>query len=122
MILAVVDDSFPAAWIPPYNTLVVAAGVASVGFAAGVVGCFAVLRRRALAGDAAAHATLLGIGLAFLLGGGRRDLPLLLAGALATAIAALLGLVLIGRWTRTRDDAATAIVLGVSFGAGITLL
>jgi len=122
VILAVVDDSFPAAWIPPYNTLVVAAGVASVGFAAGVVGCFAVLRRRALAGDAAAHATLLGVGLAFLLGGGRRDLPLLLAGALSTAIAALLGLVLIGRWTRTRDDAATAIVLGVSFGAGITLL
>jgi len=122
VILAVADPSFPSGWIPPYNTLVVAAGVASVGFAAGVVGCFAVLRRRALAGDAAAHATLLGVGLAFLLGGGRRDLPLLLGGALSTAIAALLALVLIGRWTRTRDDAATAIVLGVSFGAGITLL
>lgn len=122
MILAAAELPFPAGWIPPYNTLVVAAGVASVGFAAGVVGCFAVLRRRALAGDAAAHATLLGVGLAFLLGGGRRDLPLLLGGALSTAIAALAGLVLIGRWTRTREDAATAIVLGVSFGAGITLL
>ena len=122
MIPADADLPFPSGWIPPYNTLVVAAGVASVGFAAGVVGCFAVLRRRALAGDAAAHATLLGVGLAFLLGGGRRDLPLLLGGALSTAIAALLALVLIGRWTRTRDDAATAIVLGVSFGAGITLL
>lgn len=122
MILAAAELPFPAGWIPPYNTLVVAAGVASVGFAAGVVGCFAVLRRRALAGDAAAHATLLGVGLAFLLGGGRRDLPLLLVGALSTAIAALAGLVLIGRWTRTREDAATAIVLGVSFGAGITLL
>jgi manganese/zinc/iron transport system permease protein len=122
VILAAAELPFPAGWIPPYNTLVVAAGVASVGFAAGVVGCFAVLRRRALAGDAAAHATLLGVGLAFLLGGGRRDLPLLLGGALSTAIAALAGLVLIGRWTRTREDAATAIVLGVSFGAGITLL
>ena len=122
MILVAADLPVTAAWAVPYNTLVVTAGVASVGFAAGVVGSFAVLRRRALAGDAAAHATLLGVGLAFLAGGGRRDLPLLLAGALATAIAALLGLVLISRWTRTRDDAATAIVLGVSFGAGITLL
>jgi manganese/zinc/iron transport system permease protein len=122
VILAAADPPFTAAWALPYNTLVVAAGVASVGFAAGVVGSFAVLRRRALAGDAAAHATLLGVGLAFLAGGGRRDLPLLLAGALAAAIAALGCLVLIGRWTRTRDDAATAIVLGVSFGAGITLL
>lgn len=119
---ALAEMPTPPSWMPPYNTLVVAAGVASVGFAAGVVGCFAVLRRRALAGDAAAHATPLGVGLAFLAGGGRRDLPLLLIGALATAIVALAGLVLIGRWTRTRDDAATAIVLGVSFGAGITLL
>lgn len=106
----------------PHNTLVVAAGVAAVGFAAGVAGCFAVLRRRALAGDAAAHATLLGVAGAFLASGGRRDLPTLLAGALVSAVAALAALVLIRRWTRTRDDAATAIVLGVSFGAGVALV
>ena len=35
----------------PYNTLVVAAGVAAVGFAAGVIGSLGVLRRRALAGE-----------------------------------------------------------------------
>lgn len=106
----------------PHNTLVVACGVAAVGFAAGVVGCFAVLRRRALAGDAAAHATLLGVAVAFLASGGRRDLPVLLAGAMVAAVAALGVLVLIRAWTRTRDDAATAIVLGVSFGAGVALL
>ena len=38
-----------------YNTLVVAAGVAAVGFAAGVVGALCVLRKRALVGDAAAR-------------------------------------------------------------------
>jgi manganese/zinc/iron transport system permease protein len=111
-----------ALWSLPYNTLVVAAGVAAVGFAAGVVGCFAVLRRRALAGDAAAHATLVGVGAAFLASGGRRELSVLLAGGIVAAIAALGVLVLIRRWTRTRDDAATSIVLGVSFGAGIALL
>jgi manganese/zinc/iron transport system permease protein len=108
------------AWIP-YNTVVVAAGVAAVGFAAGVVGSLAVLRKRALVGDAAAHATLVGVALAFL-ATGRRELPVLLAGGLCSALAALGVLVLLRRWTRTREDAATAIVLGVSFGLGIAIV
>jgi len=105
----------------PYNTAVVAGAVAVVGFAAGVVGCFGVLRRRALAGDAASHATLAGVVAAFLLTG-RRDLPTLLAGAFVAAVASLGCLVLIRRCTRTRDDAATALVLSVSFGIGIAML
>lgn len=104
-----------------YNTLVVLAGVAAVGFAAGVAGTLALLRRRPLVGDAAAHATLLGVGAAFLITG-RRDLPTLLTGALVSAVAALGVLVLLRRITRTRDDAATAIVIGVSFGAGLALV
>jgi len=104
-----------------YNTLVVLAGVASVGFAAGVAGTLALLRRRPLVGDAAAHATLLGVGGAFLLTG-RRELPVLLAGALVSALAALSVLVGLKRIARTRDDAATAIVIGVSFGAGLAVV
>ncbi|MFN7812347.1 MAG: metal ABC transporter permease, partial [Planctomycetia bacterium] len=105
----------------PYNTLVVAAGVAAVGFAAGVVGCFAMLRRRALVGDAAAHASLAGVAGAVLLCG-RRDLPTLLAGAFVAAVAGMAAVVLVRRLTRTRDDAATALVIGVSFGLGIALV
>jgi manganese/zinc/iron transport system permease protein len=104
-----------------HNTLVVACGVAAVGFAAGVIGCFGVLRKRALVGDAAAHATLVGVALAFL-ATGRRDLPVLLAGGLASGLAALGLLVVLRRVSRTRDDAATAIVLSVSFGLGISLV
>jgi manganese/zinc/iron transport system permease protein len=107
-------------WLP-YNTLVVAAGVAAVGLAAGVVGSFTLLRKRPLVGDAAAHATLAGVAGAFLVTG-RRDLPMLLAGALAAAVAGLAALVLIRRFTKTRDDAATALVVGVGFGAGIVLV
>lgn len=110
----------PAALLT-HNTLVVAAAVGAVGLAAGMVGAMAVLRRRALAGDAAAHGTLAGVALAFL-ATGRRDLPWLLLGGLATALATLVALVCIRRWTRTRDDAATALVLGVSFGAGVALV
>lgn len=105
----------------PYNTVVVTAGVAAVGFAAGVVGSLGVLRKRALVGDAAAHATLAGVALAFL-ATGRRDLPPLLIGGLCSALASLAVLVLLRRWTRTREDAATAIVLGVSFGLGIAIV
>ena len=105
----------------PYNTLVVAVGVAAVGFAAGVVGSLCVLRKRSLVGDAAAHATLVGVAGAFL-ATGRRDLATLLVGALAAAVAGLAALLLVRRFTRTRDDAATAIVIGVSFGLGIALV
>lgn len=104
-----------------YNTLVVAGCMAVVGVAAGVVGCFGVLRRRALVGDAAAHATLPGIAAAFAITG-RRELWVLLAGAAVSAIASLAGLVLIRRCSRTSEDAATAIVLGVSYGAGVAAI
>ncbi len=104
-----------------HNTPVVAAGVAAVGCAAGIGGSMSLLRKRPLIGDAAAHTTLVGVAAAFLLTG-RRDLPTLLAGALVAAVAGLAALVLVRRFTRTRDDAATAIVIGVGFGLGIALL
>lgn len=113
--------SLVAVSLPAYNTLVVAAGVAAVGAAAGVIGSLGVLRRRALVGDAAAHATLVGLAVALALTG-RRDLGPLLCGGLVAAAVAVGLIVLIRRVTRTRDDAATAIVLSVSFGLGIVLV
>lgn len=104
-----------------YNTLVVALGTAAVGFAAGVVGSLGVLRKRALVGDAASHVTLLGVAVAFGMTGSR-SLPVLLGGGFAAAMMALGVLVLLRRFTRTRDDAATAIVLSVGFGAGIAIV
>jgi len=138
MNLASLASALPAGWVPPvsvsppvalhllalsvsHNTLVVAAGVAAVGLAAGVVGSFGLLRKRPLVGDAAAHATLAGVAAAFLLTG-RRDLPTLLGGALVAAVAGLGCLVLVRRFTRTRDDAATALVIGGGFGLGIALV
>src|SRR6056297_3295153 len=50
-----------------YNTRVVVFGTAMLGCAAGVVGCFTLLRKRALMGDALSHATLPGIVLAFMI-------------------------------------------------------
>lgn len=103
-----------------YNTIVVLVGVGLLGAGAGLVGSFAVLRRRALLGDALSHAALPGLCIGFLVVGDR-SLPAMLLGALATG---LLGVGLVSALThrtRVRQDAAIGIVLSVFFGAGIVL-
>lgn len=109
-----------------YNAGLVSLGAALLGLAAGSVGAFITLRRRALASDAMAHATLPGIGLAFLAmaaaGGDGRNLAGLLLGA---GLSAAFGLFLLQRLTsRTRlpEDAAIGAVLSTFYGAGIVLL
>ena len=49
-----------------YNATLVALGATLLGIAAGVTGSFLFLRKRALVSDAVSHATLPGIGLAFI--------------------------------------------------------
>lgn len=109
-----------------FNTTLVVAGTTLLGLAAGVVGVFALLRKRSLVTDAIGHATLPGIAIAFLaggaVGGGGRSLPWLLAGATIAGIAGVLCIQGILRATRLREDAAIAIVLSVFFGAGVVLL
>jgi len=92
-----------------------------VGIACGVVGVFATLRGRALLGDAAGHAALPGVCLAFLVGGSTA-FSVLLSGALVATIAAALLVSVISERPRTRPDAAIATVLSVSFGLGVVLL
>lgn len=104
----------------PYNTLVVLAGVSLLGACAGLVGTFAVLRRRALMGDALAHAALPGLCLAFLIVG-ERHLPALLAGAFCTGLLGVAVVAVLRRATRVKEDAAIGIVLSMFYGAGIVL-
>ena len=108
-----------------YNTRIVVLSGALLGAAAGALGTFVLLRKRALLGDAISHATLPGICGAFLVGGALgmsgKSLPLLLVGGLVSGglgAAAILG---ISRWTRLKEDAALGIVLSVFFGAGTAL-
>lgn len=103
-----------------YNTLIVLLGVSLLGIAAGLVGSFAVLRQRALLGDALAHAALPGLCLGFLVLG-ERNLAAMLLGALATGLLGIATVSFLCHWTRVRQDAAIGIVLSVFFGAGIVL-
>lgn len=96
-------------------------GTSLLGCVAGVVGSFAVLRRRALVGDLLAHAALPGVCVAYLLVG-HREFAVLLAGALATGVLGVAAVTFICRWTRTKEDAAIGIVLSTFFGAGMAML
>jgi len=109
-----------------YNTRVVVLGVMALGAAAGLVGTFLLLRRRALTADALSHATLPGIAIAFMImvacGGDGKTLLGLLFGAFVFGCIGVLGILGIRHTTRLKDDAAIGIVLSVLFGLGLCLL
>ena len=103
-----------------YNTVIVLLGAGWLGLASGVIGSFAVLRRRALVGDAAAHAAFPGLCLAFLLLH-QRHFGLLLLGGLFSALAGVALLSWLEKNTRTKADAALGLTLSSLFGLGIVL-
>lgn len=122
--MSLLNESLPLSlswWQFDYSTSVVLAGTGLLGMAAGVTGSFAVLRRRALLGDALAHAALPGVCLAFLIFQ-ERSFPLLLSGAFATGLLGVAIVAFLSKHTRTKEDAAIGIVLSVFFGAGVALL
>jgi manganese/zinc/iron transport system permease protein len=103
-----------------YTTLVVLAGVGLLGVCSGLVGCFAVLRRRALVGDALAHAALPGVCLAFLILE-TRSLPAMLFGGFLTGVGGVLCISALRHATRVKADAAIGLVLSVFYGVGVAL-
>jgi manganese/zinc/iron transport system permease protein len=109
-----------------YNATLVTLGALALGLATGAVGAFLFLRKRSLVPDAMAHATLPGVGVAFLImvafGGEGRFLPGLLLGAGASSLLGLWVLQGLVRGTRLPEDAAIGIVLSTFYGAGIVLL
>jgi manganese/zinc/iron transport system permease protein len=104
-----------------YTEAIVAIGSAAIGMLAGMVGCTAVLRRRAMVGDAMSHAALPGVCVAFLLTGSKAP-HVLLAGALVAGLLAAFVVVLLDRSRAVPVDAAIGVVLSVSFSVGIVLL
>jgi manganese/zinc/iron transport system permease protein len=120
------DEWLRVVTLRDYNTRVVLTGTTLLGVAAGILGCFTLLRKRALMGDALSHATLPGIGLAFMLsvlaGGTGKSLPILLIGAAVSGVLGLAMILLIRNLTRLKEDTALGIVLSVFFGAGVAVL
>jgi manganese/zinc/iron transport system permease protein len=109
------------AFLGDYTIQNVMMGAALLGLISGVLGSFAVLRQQSLLGDTLSHAALPGVCLGFLLAGAR-ELPVILAGALTTAILAALAMLLLTRASRLKTDAGLGIALSVFFALGVVLL
>ncbi len=92
-----------------------------LGAAAAVVGSFAFLRKRALIGDAVAHAILPGIVLAYVLTDSKHPL-VLMAGALFSGWLALVSMDFISNKTKLKTDTVIGLILSVFFGLGIFML
>ncbi len=90
-----------------------------VGLVCAVVGSFVVLRGMAFFGDALAHAILPGVAVAYLIGGAGGPLFL---GAMVAAILTALGIGVITRGGRLREDTAIGVIFAGVFALGIALM
>ena len=138
-----------AQWSAPLSNQWWAETVCSmiVGLTLGVLGCFVVLRRMALIGDALSHAVLPGVVIAFVasawlakalagmpegplhtigaavLGDGSDVNPTaLLIGALIAGFVTAVLINLISRYSRTKEDSAIGIVFTALFAFGVILI
>lgn len=103
----------PGAWV------IVVGSLASTACA--LVGCFLVLRRQAMMGDAISHSVLPGIVLAFLITGGRNPLPMVIgAGALGLLTAFLTAT--LERQGRLQADASIGVTFTWLFAVGVILV
>lgn len=92
-----------------------------LGFSSGIVGSFTYLRKQSLIGDTLAHAALPGICIAFMLSGVKSTF-LFMLGALVSGVIATIGISVITKYSRIKQDTALGVVLSVFFGVGVMLL
>ena len=92
-----------------------------VAITCGLLGCFLILRKMSMVGDAISHAVLPGIVIAFLLSGSRETLPMLL-GAGTTGLLATFLIEYFHRRAGLQTDAAIGVVFTFLFAVGIILI
>ena len=95
-------------------------GSVAIGAVLGVLGCFVILRRMALIGDAISHAVLPGVVVAFLLVS--TGVTGLFVGALVAGILTAVGINAVSRFSRVKEDAAVGIVFTAMFALGVVLI
>ena len=91
-----------------------------VGIVCAVVGTYIVLRGMAFFGDALAHTILPGVAVGYLVSGGARET--LFWWALGTSVVSSLGISVISRNSKIKEDTAIGIVFAGMFALGIALI
>ncbi|MBI1338174.1 MAG: iron chelate uptake ABC transporter family permease subunit [Phycisphaera sp.] len=118
-------------WSRPFTSewWLTAACAALVGTACGILGCFVVLRRMALIGDALSHAVLPGVVIAFLLMAhfgidvaSPTGVVGLMAGALVAGLTTSVLVSVVSRQSRSKEDSAIGIVFTALFAVGVILI
>lgn len=107
--------------VSDYTFRTIAMGCMLLGIVSGVLGCFAILRKQSLLGDAVSHASLPGVCLAFMITH-IKNTEILLLGALFIGIVCIGLIYLIQNYTKIKFDSALAFILSVFFGLGLVLL
>jgi manganese/iron transport system permease protein len=92
------------------------AEVVVMGATCGAIGAYVIVRRLAFIGDAISHAVFPGIVLAYLAG------LSIFGGALVAGLITALGIALVARGGRIREDTAIGIFFAAAFALGIVLI
>ena len=92
-----------------------------VGVTCGVIGCYVVLRRMAMIGDALSHAVLPGVVLAFIITSSTGIVGLL-SGALIAGLVTAVLINVVSRFSRTKEDSSIGIVFTALFALGIIMI
>jgi manganese/zinc/iron transport system permease protein len=99
---------------------IILTGVLAAGSCA-LVGCFLVLRRMSMLGDAISHAVLPGIAIAFLFSGSRAPLPMLV-GAGALGVITTFVIETLHRRGKLQQDASIGVTFTWLFAVGVILI
>ncbi|WP_266205183.1 metal ABC transporter permease [Pontibacter kalidii] len=86
-----------------------------------LLGCYLILRRMAMVGDAISHAVLPGIVIAFLFTGSRESVPMLIGAGLLGVLTTFL-IEFFHRYARVQADAAIGVTFTWLFAIGIILI
>jgi manganese/zinc/iron transport system permease protein len=102
------------------DTSIVITG-ALIAMACALPGCFLVLRRLSLMGDALSHAVLPGIAVAFIVSGSRDPIPLFIGASVIGVVTALL-IQFLHRVGRLDESASMGVIFTALFAAGLVLI
>ena len=86
-----------------------------------LIGCYLILRRMAMVGDAISHAVLPGIVIAFLVTGSRDSIPMLIGAGLLGVLTTFL-IEFFHRYARVQADASIGVTFTWLFAIGIILI
>lgn len=94
---------------------------ALVAVSAGLLGCFLVLRRMSMVGDAISHAVLPGIVIAFLISGNREPLTILIGASILGLLTTFI-IEYLHKKAKVQGDAAIGVTYTFLFAVGVILL